>query len=127
MALGRVADTSWLYALFDADDTHHAMASAWIHEPIVTLVPASIMDETLDLVAYRGGPAAAREAHGDLLGFPHFDLWYPVDEQAATAIWLQNPTLSLHDAHAVACARSTGFPLATFDERQKAAVGTLKA
>lgn len=121
MALGRVADTSWLYAIFDDKDPHHDKARAWVLEPRVTLVPTAIMHETLDLIAYRHRPESARRAYQDMLSFPHFDMDYPVDEQTAHAIWLREPALSHHDAAVIACAEATGFDIATFDRRQAAA------
>lgn len=121
--IARVADTSWLYALFDTDDAHHDAAQADVRLPLVTLVPTAILNETLDLVRYLGGGEAARRAFVTLQTLPHFDLWFPVDEQGVVAAWQAHPELSLHDAHAVACSRATGFPLVSFDRRQVEAVG----
>lgn len=123
MALARIADTSWLYAIFNHEDAFHQQSESELLEPRPTLVPSAIMNELLDLVKYRVSKQAATRTEEALRGFPHFDLWYPVDKQAALAVWKDHPALSLADAHAVACARATGFALATFDERQKAALG----
>jgi len=116
MALGRVADTSWLYALFDADDAFHDEARALVMSPVVTLVPSAIMNETLDLIGYRGGKANATKAEAALRALPHFDLWYPVDEGQALSIWAGHQRLSLHDAHVVALSKQAGFPPASFDQ-----------
>lgn len=118
MGLGRVADTSWLYAVFDADDPHHVRAQAELMEPRPTLVPAPIMNEFLDLVRYRGGREAARAALRDMSAFPHFDLWYPTEENAAIRAWQTDRALSMHDAHAVALAIQCGFDLASSDKKQ---------
>ena len=120
MAIGRVADTSWLYALFNQADVHHDDATADVTIPQVTLVPTAIMNEFLDLVRYRLGKDAAARALDALQDFPHFDLWYPTEEKEAVAVWTTHPHLSMHDAHVVACARTAGFELASFDNRQKA-------
>lgn len=122
MGIARVADTSWLYAVFDEDDAHHDRAAGLVRTPEITLVPAAIMNETLDLVRYRVGKKAALAAEESLESFPHFDTWFKVDGREAARVWKANRHLSLHDAHAVALARSTGFRLETFDERQAAAV-----
>ncbi len=122
MAIARVADTSWLYALFDADDAHHETAAAEVRTPLITLVPTAILNETLDLVKYRAGKDAARKALESLESFPHFDLWFQIDARDAVRVWAEHRHLSFHDAHAVALARKTGFPLQTFDRRQAAAV-----
>ena len=53
MGLGRVADTSWLYAIFHEGDTFQQEATRLVQEPRPTLVPTAIMVETLDLVRYR--------------------------------------------------------------------------
>lgn len=123
MALGRVADTSWLNAIFDLDDAHSAAARTELVAPRPTLVPAAIMVETLDLLRYRLGKDAAVAAHAAMVRFPHFDPWYPVHEQEAVRQWRAHPKLSLNDAHAVALARSTGFELASFDQAQIDAAG----
>jgi len=122
MGIARVADTSWLYAIFDDKDPHHDEAAALVRTPLITLVPAAIMNELLDLIKYRRGKQAALAAGESLESFPHFDTWFKVDGHDAARVWRENRHLSLHDAHAVALARSTGFRLETFDERQAAAV-----
>lgn len=58
----RVADTSFLYALFSESDAFHARALAAAAVPEATLVPAEIFSETLSLVQYRQGHEAARAA-----------------------------------------------------------------
>ncbi len=121
MGLARIADTSWLYAIFDADDAFHDEAIAALHIPQVTIVPLAIMNETLDLIKYRGGKEAALAARKSLESFPHFDLWYHVDGGEAAWVWEQESGLSIHDAHAVALARRTGFELLTFDKQQAGA------
>lgn len=122
MGLGRVADSSWLYAIFDGDDAWHHDAERLVQEPRPTLVPAPIMVETLDLIRYRLGKSAAREAERAMERFPHFDTWYPVSERDVVGVWKEHDALSLHDAAAVALARSSGFDLVTFDRAQAEAV-----
>lgn len=122
MGIARVADTSWLYAIFDDRDPHHDEAASLVRTPEITLVPAAIMNELLDLVKYRIGKKAAIEAEKSMEAFPHFDTWFKVDGREAARVWKENRHLSLHDAHAVALSRSTGFRLETFDKEQAAAV-----
>lgn len=36
MGVARVADTSWLYAVFDEDDAHHDRAAGLVRTPEIT-------------------------------------------------------------------------------------------
>ncbi len=58
----RIADTSFLYALFSKTDVFHSRAreEAMKADPVV--VPAEILSETLALIHYRRGFASARAA-----------------------------------------------------------------
>jgi len=124
MALARIADTSRLYALFNDQDGDHEAAVSEAATPWVTLVPAAVMNELLDLVRYRHGKETARRDRHELERLPHFDLWYPTGHGVAVSVWETDPHSSLHDAHVVALARKTGFPLASFDRRQREAVAS---
>lgn len=58
----RIADTSFLYALFSETDQFHARALEAAKSPEAILVPAEIFSETISLIQYRQGHAAARAA-----------------------------------------------------------------
>jgi predicted nucleic acid-binding protein len=66
-----VADSSVLYALFDATDGHHAVARAEAARRRPFVVPSEILTETLGLVNWRLGRDAARAALAALLAMPH--------------------------------------------------------
>ena len=58
----RVADSSFLYALFSREDALHARAVRAGGEVESLLIPAEILSETLALIHYRQGFYAARAA-----------------------------------------------------------------
>ena len=58
----RIADTSFLYALFSETDQFHARALEAARSPEAVVVPAEIFSETLSLIQCRQGHAAARGA-----------------------------------------------------------------
>lgn len=62
----RVADTSFLYALFSKSDEFHARAIEQVRLPDPLVIPAEILSETLALIHYRQGFSAGR-ASGEWL------------------------------------------------------------
>lgn len=58
----RVADTSFLYALFSETDHFHRRALESAADPDPILIPPEIFSETISLVHFRQGHAAARAA-----------------------------------------------------------------
>jgi predicted nucleic acid-binding protein len=57
-----VADTSFLYALFSKSDVFHAKARRAALSADAVLVPSEIYSETMSLIQYRVGFAAAKSA-----------------------------------------------------------------
>ncbi len=117
-----VADTSWLYALFDEADYHHrtARSEAMLAEPVA--VPEAILAETLDLMRYRHGKPLAKKALEGLGRLPHFAIGEGVPHADSAAEWRCHAGLSYADATAVALARRKGLKLRTFDRRQAKAL-----
>lgn len=113
----RVADTSALYALFDEDDAHHARARDRLAEPEPVLVPREILVETTNLLQYRFGWSATREAVGSLLDEPHVAVAGPVPVEGVWGAYERaEGVLSLADAVVVqTCRAQDAHPLA-FDE-----------
>ena len=58
----RVADTSFLYALFSRSDAFHGKARKAAATDDSILVPSEIYSETMSLIHYRAGFAAATSA-----------------------------------------------------------------
>jgi len=58
----RIADTSFLYALFSITDDFHEKALKEAAKPGSFSIPAEILSETLALIHYRQGFQAARAA-----------------------------------------------------------------
>ena len=113
-----VADTSWLYALIDDADPHHAKARSQAGEPEPVEVPEVILAETLDLLHYRHGRKAAEAALEGFEKLPHFALGGGAPLAETASVWRDHAGLSYADAAAVAAARKHKFGLRSFDKRQ---------
>lgn len=115
--MARVADTSALYALFDEDDDHHAEARDRFGDPTPVLVPREILVETANLLQYRFGWSAAREAVGGLLEKPHVAVSDPVPVEGAWGTFGRaEGELSLADAIVVQTCRARDARPLAFDE-----------
>ncbi len=114
----RVADTSFLYALFSEGDVFHqrAIREAERHEPI--LVPAEILSETLALIQYRHGFDLARTAGEWLRTQDLVETGLPTGE-TLDATWREFTTahgrLSYPDAVVVRWCRSAGADPLSYD------------
>ncbi|HEX2066769.1 MAG TPA: PIN domain-containing protein [Candidatus Thermoplasmatota archaeon] len=124
-----VLDTSFLVALLNGDDLHHAEArSNALRLPLV--VPGPVLVELLQVVQHRtrrlhgdsAGRQAARSAFTALEANPAFHLQADYDGQLASAIYRKASGLSYVDAVAVAVAHRAGEPLLSFDKEQLAAL-----
>ncbi len=113
-----VADTSWLYALVDDRDPHHLQARSKARQPEPVEVPETILAETLDLIRYRQGKQASKDALRGFERLPHFVLGAPIRLEEVAAVWRAEEALSFADSTAVAAALSRGRGLASFDRRQ---------
>ena len=113
-----VADTSWLYAMADELDSHHRSALSEARHPEPVEIPPIIMAETLLLVQYRRGKAAAEAALREIEKLPHFVLGQGTSHPEIVKIWRANAHLSYPDAAAVAAAWVKRFGLRSFDLRQ---------
>lgn len=112
--MARVADTSALYALFDEDDAHHDEARERFTDPATVLVPREILVESTNLLQYRFGWEAAREALGALLEEPHVAVADPVPVEGAWGDYERGQgALTLADAVVVqTCRAHDARPLA---------------
>lgn len=115
-----VADTSWLYALFDADDAHHRRALAEAADPEPIEVPPLIAKELLDLARKRRGKPGALALLADLRRMPHLRMTDEARLDETLALW-KAASISLADANAIVWAKHRGGGLRTFDMRQRAA------
>lgn len=113
-----VADTSWLYALVDDADRHHATARHEAEVPEPVEVPEAILAETLDLIRYRHGKRAALAALDGFERLPHFVLGDGDAHDGTVEVWRQHAGLTFADAAAVATARRRRYRLRSFDRRQ---------
>jgi predicted nucleic acid-binding protein len=58
----RIADTSFLYALFSSTDEFHRRAVGAAEDPQPITIPPEILSETISLIHYRQGHATALAA-----------------------------------------------------------------
>lgn len=120
----RIADTSALYAFLDLEDDHHGKALEDIQDPEPIAVPSEILVETVDLVGYRQGKAAARAALEDIMGLAHTYVADPVHVAAVRSVFEDAAgKLSLADAFVVQTCRALGAEPLAYDKAIHAAVG----
>lgn len=119
----RVADSSALYAAYDAGDAHHDAARAFVASGEAFLVPSEIASETLGLIQLRFGPTAARQAATYLRCLPQAefhptpdDFWDDVTGDAWTTFLHEGDGLSHADSIVVAWARRRGLQAWTYDK-----------
>lgn len=113
----RVADTSFLIALFDEDDPRRARAMRWASDPEPIEVPSEVLAETLGVLHRRAGYAKAASVWQDLCGLPHVVFSETSDTEAAADEFLRaRGKLSWVDAAVVArCRAEEAHPLC-FDQ-----------
>ncbi len=113
----RVADTSALYPLFDADDAHHEQARNDLANPTPVLIPSEILVETVNLLHYRFGWSPAHSALEALLSKPHTNLAQPVPMAGVQDTYKKaQGDLSLADATVVQTCRVHGATPLSYDE-----------
>ncbi len=118
----RIADTSFLYALYDETDAHHAAARVAMARPAPIVVPGEVLTETFGLWAHRLGRAAARVCFDDLCGRANIEISHETDGPDALALRGAHPGLSWVDAVVLSHCRRLGAAVETFDEGLRAFV-----
>ena len=115
----RVADTSYLYALFSETDVFHERARQAARSPELTIIPSEIFAETVSLVQYRVGFAAARSA-GDWMraqaGLRFAPGSGPVLDRAWAIYTTGRGRLSFPDAIVLSWCQELGATPLAFDE-----------
>lgn len=115
----RVADTSCLYAAYDADDVFHARAREALADMEAIRVPSEIFSETIALLQMRLGFTAALAAGNHLRSLPHVKLEGATPAVVAQA-WVDyhgaGGKLSLPDSLVVAWCKTKGATPLSFDK-----------
>ncbi len=116
----RVADTSFLYALYSAEDSLHERAVHASQETEPITIPAEIFSETVALVQYRSGFGDARAA-GEWLrsqALIQIEVGTPETLIEAWRTFVQaGGRLSYPDSVVVAWCRPRGFTPLAYDSR----------
>jgi len=115
--LTRVGDTSALYALFSQEDEFHERAVVEVGEAEPLVVPAEILVETVDLIAYRFTFEAAKQALAYVLNLPHVSVADRVELGAVQGVFEgAQGSLSLADAIVVQTCVALGAGALAYDE-----------
>lgn len=116
-----VVDTSIAVAYMNAADEYHAIVAGWLDGADDDLVTTPLIIAEVDhLVGVRGGPAARRALHRDLVAGAYLVEWWPGAITAVVKIAERyaDTGLGLADASLVALAERLGtIDIATLDER----------
>lgn len=121
-----VIDTSWLIALFNAEDAHHQKTVAVAEEPGRYLIPHVILNEFLSVIHHRTDAPTARRLLQEIRADPAFRVIPECDVDHIDAMYRARRTLSYADCVAASVAITMNEPLLTFDEKQARAVRSKK-
>lgn len=124
-----VVDTSVIVAYMNGADAEHERVATWLDSAADDLATTPLIVAEADhLVRARGGAAAARELHADLLSGAYLVQWWPgaIATTVSVAGRYADANLGLADASLVALAEHLGTAeIATLDERHFRAVRAL--
>ena len=112
----RVADTSWLYALYDATDVHHDEAVNALAHPAPIILAGEVATEAIGLWSHRLGREAAKRCFDDIRHRPNVEMVHETDALDAAAL-MEEVGGSFVDAVVLWHCRRHGIPPQTFDKR----------
>ncbi|HLE47995.1 MAG TPA: PIN domain-containing protein [Candidatus Thermoplasmatota archaeon] len=122
----RIADSSFLLALFNDQDRFHGDAQRLAQSPETVLVPAETWCETVGVLHRRGRFAESLKIRAWILSRPNYSLVHSGEREHRLA-WSvyeeQGGKVSLTDAVGVAWAKLESAALLSFDARQVSAAG----
>ena len=123
-----ILDTSFLVSFFRQHDENHkkAVEIASKNDKEEKLLPELIYFETLTVINYKEGIAAAKEVNEYLVANQHIRLYAFSDEEKQEMLaefFAQEKQLSVEDASVVYLARKTGSKTLSFDDRLVRAIG----
>lgn len=114
--MARIADTSFLLTLFDAQDPRRKAAKEWAAEADAIAIPPEVLGETLGVSHSRQGYAKAEEIFLWLAKMPHIELLDTTDVSRIAEIFRHAAgKLSWVDAAVVAWCRQLGGKPLCFD------------
>jgi predicted nucleic acid-binding protein len=122
----RVADTSFLFAAFDAGDRRQPEALDRLADPEPIDLPAPTLAEFLLVLTRKKGHAAAVVAWQDLERLGSLAIVHPPQMAAALELWRQDARTSFVDALGVMWALAGGHGLLTYDGHQSAILAALR-
>ena len=112
----RVADTSWLYALYDETDAHHGEAVGELARPAPIVLAGEVVVEALGLWRHRLGRQAARTCFADIRSRPNVEMVHETDAHDAAKL-VGEVRGSFVDAVVLWHCRRLGIPPLTYDQR----------
>lgn len=119
-----VADTSFLYALYNEEDPHHRRAKQSLRSGEPVYVPIPVVTETISLIHYRMGFAAAERVLKHLLALPVARIHDGAPLPAVAASFeAASGTLSFVDAVVVETCHALAARPLTYDKALRDAAG----
>lgn len=115
----RIADTSFLIALFNSGDRYHAQARKEAAEPDPIAIPTEVMAETLGVLQRRKGIDFARLAKDAIDQKSHFRVTFTQEAHYAEASRLfsdADERINFVDSIVVAWSLLERSPILSFDE-----------
>ena len=122
----RIADTSFLYALFHANDRFHPKARSHAFQADRILIPSEVWTETMGLMLARLGFEATVQVKQWIGSHPTFEFAFSGarEHQLAWRLYQKaRGALSLTDALVIAWGNLEVVPLLSFDANQLKAAG----
>lgn len=112
----RVADSSFLIAVYDREDPRRELALERLTGPVPIVVPPEVVAETLGVVQSRAGYEVARTIHGELAELVHVSFADATDPDAVAEVFEEGAgALSWVDAAVVWRCRSDDAEPLSFD------------
>lgn len=119
------ADSSWLVALVNGDDSHHAAARREATQAGAVLVNPAILMRFLETIRSEIGRRESHMALDALLRTPTMRMTPQPSVAAVARVMGHHAGLSWHDASAICTALDEGAGLRTFDREQRKAFEAL--
>lgn len=117
MGLTRVADSSFIFALFDEAEPGHAQAYEWAEDGEGIEILPEVLGETLGVAHRRLGFAKARLMWEGLIQMPQVEVLETADVEALADVFLRSGgKLSWVDAAVVAACKASGARPLCFDK-----------
>ncbi|MHB8633783.1 MAG: PIN domain-containing protein [Thermoplasmatota archaeon] len=118
----KIADTSFLVAMFDADDHRNAEAAAAFAKTNPVLIGPEVLVETLGVIKAKVGRNPSSQVLEDLMALPNVEWTSGADVPDTYRIYREEKSLSYVDAAVVHHAVARRMGALTYDSAQTRAL-----